>query len=364
MCSVNPALIKTILAALCLEGLAVTITAADIGYQFVTVGNPGNAADTTGYGAVGYSYQMGRYDVTLAQYATFLNAVATTDTYGLYNPSMGTDLNIAGIARTPTSSGNGYNYSVIGSGDRPVTYVSLFDAARFANWMQNGQPTGAQNASTTEAGAYTLGRTMGPFDLITKTPGATFYIPTENEWYKAAYYAPALNGGAGGYWKYATQSNILPGNVVGGTANQANYAVWNGSAYVYALTNSVYSSSQNYLTDVGAFSGSASAYGTYDQTGNVFDWNEAVILGSDRGQRGGWWGSSGTLDSSGRSSGNGTNETPFIGFRLASIEPIPEPTGIVTGAFCLGVAALRRKRVSAVQRACTARILETVKRGR
>ena len=57
--------------------------------QFVTVGDPGNARDTvvmqfdgtTGYGSVPYVYQMGMYDVTVAQYCQFLNAVAKTDTY-------------------------------------------------------------------------------------------------------------------------------------------------------------------------------------------------------------------------------------------------------------------------------------------
>jgi hypothetical protein len=52
--------------------------------SMVTVGNPGNAPDTTGYGAVSYVYKMDKYDVTTAQYTQFLNAVAATDTYGLY----------------------------------------------------------------------------------------------------------------------------------------------------------------------------------------------------------------------------------------------------------------------------------------
>lgn len=55
--------------------------------QFVTVGDPGNAPDTTGYGGIPYVNQMGTYDVTAAQYTTFLNAVAATDTYNLYNPA-------------------------------------------------------------------------------------------------------------------------------------------------------------------------------------------------------------------------------------------------------------------------------------
>ena len=93
--------------------------------EMVKVGNVGNAADagnTTDpnvYGAVNYEYSIGKYEVSLAQYTRFLNAVAASDPNGLYNPNMATNLRIAGIER---SGENGeYTYSVIGSGNRPVT---------------------------------------------------------------------------------------------------------------------------------------------------------------------------------------------------------------------------------------------------
>src|SRR5208283_1300303 len=112
----------------------------------VPVGDAGNAADTTtGYGAVGYDYSIGTYDVTLTQYTAFLNSVARTDTYGLYNTNMATNLNVAGIART--GSPGSYSYAVIGDGQRPVTYVSWYDAVRFANWLTDGN---------TETGAYRI----------------------------------------------------------------------------------------------------------------------------------------------------------------------------------------------------------------
>jgi hypothetical protein len=92
-------------------------------YDLVTVGNAGNAADTTTYGGVAYEYQIGKYDVTIGQYTEFLNAVAATDTYSLYNTSMATDLNVAGISRTGSSGS--YTYSVINNGgdssNRPIT---------------------------------------------------------------------------------------------------------------------------------------------------------------------------------------------------------------------------------------------------
>lgn len=92
-------------------------SARGVVYELVTVGNPGNAADTTGFGAVNYEYQIGMYDVTIGQYVEFLNAVARTDSYGLYSLMMATDLNVAGIDRS--SSSGAYSSSVIG----PSGYV-------------------------------------------------------------------------------------------------------------------------------------------------------------------------------------------------------------------------------------------------
>jgi formylglycine-generating enzyme len=155
---------KPLALAFCLAA-GITTSKALITMDVVQVGNAGNAADpATGYGSVAYNYAIGKYDVTIGQYTSFLNAVAATDTYGLYQPAMGTDLNVAGIARS--GSVGSYTYSVMNnagsSANRPITYVSWFDAARFANWMANGQTTGAQGATTTENGAYTLnGATSG-----------------------------------------------------------------------------------------------------------------------------------------------------------------------------------------------------------
>jgi len=162
--------------------------AVAIDYDLVAIGNANNSADRTGFGAVGYDFQMGRYEVTIGQYTAFLNAVAKTDAYGLYNPGLASNLDVAGIGRS--GSTGSYAYSVLsnsgGSGNRPVTHVSWFDAARFANWMTNGQPGGAQGPGTTETGAYTLeGRTSGVAPA--RNPGSLFYIPSESEWYKAAY---------------------------------------------------------------------------------------------------------------------------------------------------------------------------------
>ena len=68
--------------------------------ETVPVGNAGNAADSTGYGSVAHNFNIGTYEVTIGQYTDFLNSVAATDTYSLYNASMATDLNVAGISRS------------------------------------------------------------------------------------------------------------------------------------------------------------------------------------------------------------------------------------------------------------------------
>lgn len=277
--------------------------------ETVAVGDAGNAADTTGYGAVADVFVLGKYEVTIGQYTSFLNAVAATDTYSLYNPSMATSLNIAGITRAG-SSGN-FSYSAIGSVSRPITYVSWFDAARFSNWMNNGATIGA----STETGAYTLNGAMT--GIITVNPGATWFLPGEDQWYKAAYYKGG--GTNAGYWLYPTQSDTAPGNTIGGATNQANYN--NG---VYSVTQSAdYSGTLNYLTDAGAFSGSGSAYATFDQGGNVIEWNDAVT-GPNRVIRGGSWNFDATfLSSSHRNGVDPTVEDGYVGFRVASV---PEPS--------------------------------------
>ena len=284
--------------------------------DWVSVENLNNAADTSGYGAVSYNYAIAKNETTIAQYTVFLNAVAKSDPYGLYNTLMGTNLNIAGISRSG-DSGN-YSYSVIGSGNRPITYVSWYDAARFANWLHNGQGSG-----DTETGAYTLNGTSSA--IITKNEGATVWIPSENEWYKAAYYDPTKNSGAGGYWLHANQSDSMTSNNIG-AAGAANYRAGD-----YATTgNNNYSSSQNYLTDVGAYgSNSDSYYGTNDQAGNVREWNDAVISVWYRGLRGGDWNDTGaaSLDSSIRGVDAPSSQYNDVGFRLAT--SVPEPSGLV-----------------------------------
>jgi formylglycine-generating enzyme required for sulfatase activity len=332
--------------------------AEPINYTMVTVGNPGNANDTggTNNGAVAYSYQIGKYDVTIGQYTAFLNAVDPTggNPNGIYNASMGADLNIAGISYTSGASA-GSKYAVISNGgdssNRPITYVSWFDAARFSNWMTNGQGSGS-----TETGAYTLnGATTG--NAVAANPGAAFRLPTNDEWYKAAYFSPNYGGpSVPGYYEYATQSDSPPGNTIGSTANQANW--YTGSRFSVTQSGS-YIANQNYLTDVGAFSGSESFYGTFDQSGNVYQWNDLDGLassGSSRGLRGGNWddGYPFYLSSSFSDSGDPSSEDYYSGFRLASPlgassvpEIDPNSLGSVLALVLGSLGLLERRRLKA-----------------
>jgi formylglycine-generating enzyme required for sulfatase activity len=311
-------------AAVLSLSLAVPSSTAAIVVETVPIGNPGNPNDQDygpgAFGAVTAFYAIGKYEVTLTQYTAFLNAIAATDTYGVYSPALATDLNVKGIIRSGVAGS--YTYSVFGDGSRPVTYVSWYNAARFTNWLQNGQPVGLQGPTTTEQGAYTMN---GNFNLP-RNADARYWIPSETEWYKAAYYQPlALGGDSDGYWLFPTQSNSIPGNVVGGSPNLANY--YHNSVFSVTQSGS-YSSEDNYLSAAGAYSGSSSYYGTFDQGGNVIEWTEG-ITGSKRILRGGSFVDE-HFDLQARYSDfeDPVGEARYIGFRIAA--SVPEPaTGVI-----------------------------------
>lgn len=183
--------------------------------NFVSVLDPNNSNDITGYGGVNYIYQIAQYPVTNCEYAEFLNSVAATDTHNLYSSGMGNGR--GGITRNGNSGS--YTYSIRNNmGNKPINLINWFSAARYCNWLHNGKGNGS-----TETGAYTLnGTTTG--NAIGKNINALYSIPTENEWYKAAYYKGG--GTNAGYWKYATQSDVDPTPV---TANSVGDGMINGN---------------------------------------------------------------------------------------------------------------------------------------
>jgi hypothetical protein len=165
--------------------------------SFVLVSDVDNLPNSNGVGSVDYSYSIGKYSITNIQYAEFLNAVAKiSDIYGLYNPNAISDAN-GGIKRNLTN--NVFSYDVIGNmGHKPVNWISWYSAARYCNWLHNN--------NSTEDGAYALLGAMS--GMIAKKKDAKYWIPTLDEWFKAAYYKG--NGEDSGYWKYATQYNDGP----------------------------------------------------------------------------------------------------------------------------------------------------------
>ena len=334
VCSVG---VAALLGLLAVPARAITI-------EWVTVGDPGNAPDTTGNpnaaGAVADSFQIMKYEFTNQQYTDFLNSVDPngTNPNSVYNLNMYSDPR-AGI-RLQSGNASGSKYRVVGMmGDKPVNYVSWWDAARVSNWLMNG----ATGTSSTETGAYTLNNaTSGIAPALNS--GATFYIPMEDQWYKAAYYKGG--GTNAGYWDYATQSDTTPtavtadGYGIGSAGSTGNFANFNRNAD-WNMENG------NVLT-VGT-NGGPSAYGAFDMSGNVYEWND--YRGSDfgRGLRGGnWYNPAFSLSSRGRNSDDPSFEDNYIGFRLASPVPVPEPStwmmglaGIARGGFSMW---RRRKR--------------------
>jgi formylglycine-generating enzyme required for sulfatase activity len=102
------------------------------------------------------------------------------------------------------------------------------------------------------------------------------------------------------------------------------------------------------VTTVGAYTGSASPYGIFDQGGNVWEWNEEIVSGSYRGIRGGSWVIyAGYLAASFPFGNDPTNEDDSVGFRVASLVPEPGP-GWLGMTAVLSLAAWRKRTAKAL----------------
>jgi sulfatase modifying factor 1 len=221
--------------------------------ETVLVGNPGNPADSTGYGKVPYQYRIGKYEVTNAEYCDFLNSAARNDRFELYDPRMASQY--GGINRS--GSQGSYTYSTIdGREKKPVGFVTWMSCVRFANWLSNGK-----DEADTEDGTYGIvgGQLPSLPDHAALAAGKTTHwaLATENEWYKAAYYDHDKPGGSG-YWKYAVKGDTPP---------ECNL-------------------NSNSITEAGSYASSPSPSGTFDQNGNMWEYNETVA-GTKVGLRGG-----------------------------------------------------------------------------
>jgi formylglycine-generating enzyme required for sulfatase activity len=226
--------------------------------KWVKVGDPGNAGDENGRGAVGYVFEIARTEVTNAEYAEFLNATARVDRYGLYRNDMGTGIG-GGIDRLGPSGAFRY-VTKPGWGERSVNYLTWFALARMANWYHYGRPrTGRSEAGTTEGdgatGAYdtrAFDRTAFDRSMLHRNPGARYFIPTDDEWVKAAY-----QGADGRFWKYPFQSDI---SEPGSSNSISGERMGEGPPF--------------YVSQAGAYAHAPSFWGTVQQGGNLWEWTE------------------------------------------------------------------------------------------
>lgn len=285
-----------VLAVTSIDAQAVTITHGtdSVTIDFVDIGNLDNTGDTansvngTNPGSVGYNYSIGQYEITADQWATVLSADGDIGNAGTW------------------------------SGSQPTASTTWYEAAKFANWLTSG------NALT---GAYTFSdaSTFTGVDRATalSTYGTIYVMPTEDEWYKAAY----LKSDGSAYTLYAT------GDTAPTAGTQANYSTgtspWN----------------------VGT--GAIENNGTYDMGGNVWEWNESAYdgtldtLSENRVLRGGAWNSNvNGVKSSMRSSTNPITTSNLNGFRIATITSVavPEPSSASLLAFGILSCLFHRKR--------------------
>ncbi len=300
--------------------------------DFVSVTDAENPADFNGHGAVTQNFQMGKNDITASEYCQFLNAVASkADPYALYNEKMSSNPNVASITRTVETDGS-FTYSTkTGASYFPIVHLSWFSAARFCNWMHNGQPIGNEDATTTETGAYTLnGATkdepgslnVAKSDYCQLSDGAKFFLPTEDQWYKAAYYK--RNGNAD-YWDYPTKSDLAPANQRKGYQNEANYFIASSADDSNTFPwywNYQYSNGGKapFLTIIENFTGSPGPYGTFDMGGNVFQWVCNPGYAGTRVIRGGSWKKqqNDELKRTTCITANPAKGYEFVGFRIAA----------------------------------------------
>lgn len=345
---------RRILVAAALAAAAIPVShihATILPLDTVVVGHAGNLPDPlTGRGSVAYTYHITTTEVTNAQYTSFLNTVDPTGSnpHDLYNPDMTNATGFAvvkgGINFDPQATAGTMYSPKPNYDDKPVNYVSFYDAARFANWVMTGD---------TENGFYTFADTNTLVSQGVHGPnqqnGTNWVaIPSHDEWYKAAFHKN--DGATGNYYLYPTSSDSIPtvatatptGVIANPGSNVANYnfgANWDGTVNL------------GHVTSVGsAGPDSTSPYGTSDQGGNVIEWVDEVT-GAFRVMRGGsLWLDEETLRSTSSSFYNPHVGGSSLGFRLSSLGPIsvvPLPgTAALFATGLFGLRALQRRLAS------------------
>ena len=290
---IGTVMMATALVAVGTQADSVTHGGTTINMDFVDIGYAGNAGDTANTvnganpGAVGYNYRMGKFEVSASQWASVIAA----------------DSNV----------GNAGSWA----GSQPTASSSWYESAKFANWLTTGDAyTGAYQFN----GSGTL--TAVDRAAAVGTYGTVYVLPTEDEWYKAAY----LKSDGSAYTLYAT------GDSVPGIETDANYGGSGGS----------------YSTPWDVGTGNAENNGTFDMNGNVWEWNESAFDGTldnmaeNRVIRGGSINDNEiVLRSSFRGAGNPSSEHNSVGFRVVAI---PEPSSIAMVGVACGLGLFIRRK--------------------
>lgn len=270
--------------------------------DFVAIGNTGNAADTTTYGAVPYEYRASIYEISQ-------DAITKATASGMANVTAGP-----------------------WTGNQPAATITWYEAAAFVNFLNTNSGNTAAYDLTFSSGSWSMALwsseqawTAGGTNLY-RNKDAFYFLPSENEWYKAAYYNPAGSN----YFLYPTASSNVPTAVASGT--NAGSAVYRDLVSDPAIVDSA---------------GGLSPYGTMGQGGNVWEWNESALDGANssssenRAIRGGlWYGSEVGLRSSVRDFDDPSREFLSVGFRVASV---PEPSTAVLVLMAGGAWLLRKR---------------------
>jgi formylglycine-generating enzyme required for sulfatase activity len=182
-----------------------TYISQTLNLDFSSVANPNNPEDLDpvyisntlspsssgidNLGVVNRNYRIGTNEITNNQYRLFLNAVASTDNYGLYNSNM-SGSPMGGISRSGSPGSYSY-YTTTVMQDKPVVFVNYLSSIRFTNWLHNSAPTGTGLSNNiTENGAYEITSMGANTYSITKNTYQNYWLPSINEWHKAAYFVP------------------------------------------------------------------------------------------------------------------------------------------------------------------------------
>ncbi len=300
-------LLVAVLLLLPLTTLAIEQSRSDL--KFVEVSHPGNSADPdNGRGAVGYPFLIGKFEVSNSEYAHFLNAVASqSDPFALYTPLM-QDHFWGGITRS--QSGQQFVYRAKpGYEQLPVTYVSWLDAARYVNWLHFGRPSPGHSGTGITEGTEVMGayNTSAGQLASRRNTAARFWLPSHDEWYKAAFYHPDTDR----YSTYATGES-LP---AAGLADSAPGATYFDGHWAAPFPH---------LTPAGNYRNAASAFGGFDFAGNVMEWVEDTAGHNKVALGGSVFMSASSLAKSYRDAERPEEKLSTFGFRVATTAaPLP-----------------------------------------